>query len=153
MVSCASQNIYMRRGFHFFFTAALILCFTEPSLSKQPDNTLKAKKILDLQAEVNGFKSSEQMVNAIRNFNKNDPRKNILNDPNVTNIIKNEIDESYIKEMSRNLSPHELDYLISLYSSPMYQKYIKLEREFWNNKAHKILNDKLSAYQKKAQKK
>lgn len=71
-------------------------------------------------------------------FAAKDPKTKILKDPAVSNRLINEIDEAYIDEVTKKLSEKEIDYLLLLYVSPMYQKYINLEKEFWNQKAPNI---------------
>lgn len=121
--------------------------------SQTSNKSAKVRRILELQSKINGFHNSEKMVTSQMKFAEKNPKTNVLKDPSVLKQIVLEIDESYINEMSQKLSDKEIDYLISLYSSPLYQKYINLEKDFWNKKAPQLMNEKISSYQKKAPKK
>ena len=92
------------------------------------------------------------MVTSYLKFTEKDAKTKVLRTPADIQQLQREIDESYITEMTQKLSEKEMDYLISLYSSSMYQKYISLERDFWNKRALQIMNEKISLYQKKAPK-
>jgi len=153
MVSPRSQSVYMVRSLRILFLATFVLVASQAAFSKTPEKIAKAKKIFELQSEINGYRASAKMVNSMAKFAEKDPSKKLLKDSAVAAQIKSDIEEAYINEMITSLTDKELDYLISLYSSQMFRKYINLERSFWNNKSNQIVNEKLSLYQKSPLKK
>lgn len=138
----------MKDLLRFFIVAVLTFIISGNAFSNTNDKESKVKKMLDLQSNINGYRSATYLVDSISNFSKKDPKKKILNDPAVIAKLKSDIENAYIAEISKNLTDAELDYLILLQTSPMYKKYILLEKGFWSVKANQILNEKISLYQK-----